>query len=167
MAQILHILSASLDEAQRVLNAAMSAGFRESGAMSLGSAKTGEANPMVAVRSAGYSFDTIIGYQDQEGHNLTLIDESHLRTLVCIANERFKINFERIARFRAALLESYQPSASTANKPSNPDWEDAEARKRRKREEGLARQQALQAASAREPADATSIDVYDVGEMAQ
>jgi tRNA wybutosine-synthesizing protein 3 len=159
-------LSASLDEAQRVLNAAMSAGFRESGAMSLGSAKTGEANPMVAVRSAGYSFDTIIGYQDEQGRNLTLIDESHLRTLVCIANERFKINFERIARFRAALLESYQPSASTA-KPSNPDWEDAEARKRRKREEGLARQQALQAASAREPADDTPINICDVGEMAQ
>jgi tRNA wybutosine-synthesizing protein 3 len=144
----------------------MSAGFRESGAMSLGSAKTGEANPMVAVRSAGYSFDTIIGYQDEQGRNLTLIDESHLRTLVCIANERFKINFERIARFRAALLESYQPSTSTA-KPLNPDWEDAEARKRRKREEGLARQQALQAASARESADDTPVDVYDIGEMAQ
>lgn len=166
--QILHILSASLDEAQRVLNAAMSAGFRESGAMSLGSAaKTGEANPMVAVRSAGYAFDTIIGYQDDEGRNLSLVDESHLRTLVCIANERFKINFERIARFRAALMESYLPSASTASKLSNPDWEDADARKRRKREEGLARQQALQAASAREPADAASVDVYDVGELAQ
>jgi tRNA wybutosine-synthesizing protein 3 len=161
-------LSASLDEAQRVLNAALSAGFRESGAVSLGSTKAGEANPIVAVRSAGYAFDTIIGYQDQDGRNLSLIDESHMRTLVCIANERFKINFERIARFRAALLESYHPPPSTANGPSNPDWEDAEARKRRKREEGLARQQALQSATAREPvADITSTDLYGVDQMVQ
>jgi tRNA wybutosine-synthesizing protein 3 len=98
---------------------------------------------MVAVRSAGYSFDSIIGYQDGEGRNITLVDENYLRTLVDIANERFKINTDRISRFRNALLESYQSVVSTG-KSTKPEWEDAEDRKRRKREEGLARQQALQ-----------------------
>lgn len=122
----------------------MGAGFRESGAVSLGSSKSGEANPVVAIRSTGYSFDSIIGYQDDEGRNISLIDEGHLRTLVCIANERFKINLERIARFRTQLLDSYQPALISG--PTDSNWEDADVRKQRKRAEGLARQQALQAA---------------------
>jgi tRNA wybutosine-synthesizing protein 3 len=122
----------------------MGAGFRESGAVSLGSSKSGEANPVVAIRSTGYSFDSIIGYRDDKGRNISLIDEGHLRTLVCIANERFKINLERIARFRTQLLDSYQPALISG--PSDSNWEDADVRKQRKRAEGLARQQALQAA---------------------
>lgn len=122
----------------------MGAGFRESGAVSLGSSKSGEANPVVAIRSTGYSFDSIIGYQNDEGRNISLIDEGHLRTLVCIANERFKINLERIARFRTQLLDSYQPALISG--PTDSNWEDTDVRKQRKRAEGLARQQALQAA---------------------
>jgi tRNA wybutosine-synthesizing protein 3 len=133
-----------MDYAQGVLTAALTAGFRESGAVSLGAAKTGESNPMVAVRSAGYSFDSIIGYQDSDGSNVALVDERYLQTLVTIANERFKINVDRITRFRKALLETYETKPSDATGGSKPDWEDADARKRRKREEGLARQQALQ-----------------------
>ena len=124
----------------------MGAGFRESGAVSLGSSKSGEANPVVAIRSTGYSFDSIIGYQDDEGRNISLVDEGHLITLVCIANERFKINLERIARFRTQLLDSYQPALISG--PSDSNWEDADVRKHRKRAEGLARQQALQALQA-------------------
>lgn len=163
--QILHILSASLDHAQRILNAGMGAGFRESGAVSVGSSKTGEANPVVAVRSTGYSFDSIIGYQNEEGHNISLIDEDHLRTLVCIANERFKINVERIARFRAQLLESYQPTPASTSGVSKPDWENADVRKQRKREEGLARQRALQAAASDNTTstDYESLCVDDLG----
>ncbi|KAF3052195.1 hypothetical protein E8E11_008988 [Didymella keratinophila] len=145
---ILHILSASLDDAQRVLNAGMRAGFRESGAVSLGESKSGEANPVVAIRSTGYSFDSIIGYQDETGRNISLMNEAHLRTLVCIANERFKINEERIARFRTQLLKSYKPVPTPQSRGSKPDWENADARKQRKRAEGLARQQALQSAIA-------------------
>ena len=125
----------------------MGAGFRESGAVSLGSSKSGEANPVVAIRSTGYSFDSIIGYQDDEGRNISLVDEGHLITLVCIANERFKINLERIARFRTQLLDSYQPAFISG--PSDSNWEDADVRKQRKRAEGLARQQALQAAKSK------------------
>ena len=97
---------------------------------------------MVAVRSTGYSFDSIIGYQDDSGRNVPMVDEKYLQTLTAIANNRFNINTERIARFRHALMEAFQPSASTSGKP---EWEDADARKRRKREEGLARQRELRA----------------------
>lgn len=102
---------------------------------------------MVAIRSAGYSFDSIIGYQDDKGRNIAEISASHLRTLVCIANERFKINIDRIARFRTLLLESYQAASASTPGSSKLDWEDAEVRKQRKRAEGLARQRELQAAS--------------------
>jgi tRNA wybutosine-synthesizing protein 3 len=155
-------LSASPDLAQRILIAALAAGFRESGAVSLGAAKTGDSNPMVAVRSAGYSFDSIIGYRDEEGRNIALVSERYLHTLVDVANERFKINTDRISRFRNALLESHQSTLSTG-KSSKPDWEDAEARKRRKREEGLARQQALQDQPSRNTLSASK--AADVGSI--
>ena len=158
VAQILHVLSASMDHAQGVLTAALAAGFRESGAVSLGSAKTAESNPIVAVRSAGYSFDSIIGYQYGDGRNVALVDERYLRTLVNIANERFNINFDRISRFRKALLETYEPTATSGSKP---DWEDADARKRRKREEGLARQQALQTQVSRGDNNSSALENID------
>ncbi|KAG9185851.1 tRNA wybutosine-synthesizing protein 3 [Alternaria panax] len=157
---ILHILSASMDHAQKVLTAALTAGFRESGAVSLGSANTGESNPMVAVRSAGYSFDSIIGYQDGNGCNVALVSLQYLRTLVNIANERFKINLDRISRFRQALLQAHQPKLPSGSKSC---WEDADVRKRRKREEGLARQQALQSRNSEINID--TLEKVDVGNM--
>lgn len=127
--------------AQRILTAALTAGFRESGAVGLNSTKNGDTTPMVAVRSTGYSFDSIIGYHEEGGRNIPIVDANYLRTLVCIANERFKINTARITRFRKALMESYYPQAALGL--SKPDWEDSDTRKARKREEGLARQRAL------------------------
>lgn len=100
---------------------------------------------MVAVRSAGYSFDSIIGHQIANGRNVLLVDERYLETLVAIANDRFRINMERIARFQSALTGIFKPSDLAASGSTKLKWEDADARKRRKREEGLARQQALQA----------------------
>jgi tRNA wybutosine-synthesizing protein 3 len=99
---------------------------------------------MVAVRSTGYSFDSIIGYQDERGRNVPLVDERYLRTLVAITNDRFKTNTERIARFRNALMEGFRRSDGQVDALGKPLWEDADARKRRKREEGLARQLAQQ-----------------------
>jgi len=90
---------------------------------------------MVAVRSTGLAFDAIIGFQEEDGTNMSIVDEAYLRSLVGIANDRFRVNAERIERFRSALLGKEQVS----------EWEDAEARRRRKREEGLQRQRAAQA----------------------
>lgn len=154
-----------MDQAQLVLNAALTAGFRESGAVSLASTKISDANPMVAVRSAGYSFDSIIGYQDEACENIALIDERYLKILIDIANERFKINGDRIARFRNALLESQQHGTLHTPASSKPDWEDADARKRRKREEGLARQQALKDEVSQTQNQSAEGDADDIGGM--
>lgn len=112
---------------------------------------------MVAVRSTGYAFAGIIGYRvedgeangqeegkgeggGEEGRNVALVGEEHLRLLVEVANSRFEINRERMERFREALLEGERSAVGNGVKDG---WEDAETRRRRKREEGLARQRAL------------------------
>ncbi|KAF2466002.1 uncharacterized protein BDR25DRAFT_294644 [Lindgomyces ingoldianus] len=155
---ILHILAASMVDSHRVLTAAIGAGFRESGAMSLGSSKSGERNPMVAVRSTGYSFDSIIGYQNDLGDSIAMVDEVYLRTLVDIANDRFSVNSQRIDRFRSSLLRQFNQREavdvtvlSTLPKTVKADWEQSEARRQRKRAEGLNRQQALHAQELAEP----------------
>lgn len=64
--------------------------------------------------------------------------------LVALANDRFDVNKERVARFRSKLLDLYEkdlatdPNTSRKKKPV--DWEDPQARKERKRAEGLKRQ---------------------------
>lgn len=113
---------------------------------------SGEITPMVAVRSTGYSFDAIIGYQDEAGHKIPMVDEKYLATLVAIANDRFRINTERIERFRAALIAGFHVKDESKN-----DWEDSDARRQRKREEGLA-QQALQAQETQSKDTATGDD---------
>ncbi|KAF2116579.1 methyltransferase TYW3-domain-containing protein [Lophiotrema nucula] len=153
---ILHVLTASTDLSQRVLTAALSSGFRESGAVGLAPFKSGEVNPLVAIRSTGYSFDAIIGRQDQNGTNIALVDESYLGILIGIANDRFTVNAERIERLRLAFLQQFAmeqgiPVASSTDTNSNrrkPAWEDSETRKGRLKEEGLARQHALQVIAA-------------------
>jgi tRNA wybutosine-synthesizing protein 3 len=116
---------------------------------------------MVAVRSTGYSFDSIIGYQDQHSRNVPLVDEIYLRTLLAIANDRFRINMERIARFQNALITAFKPLASLSGASSKPAWEDADTRRQRKREEGLARSQALRTRELK-PDDTTTHDPADV-----
>jgi tRNA wybutosine-synthesizing protein 3 len=129
--------------------------------VSLSASKTGESNPIVAVRSTGYSFDSIIGYQDQNGRNVPLVDERYLRTLLAIANDRFRINVERIARFQNALMTAFNPPAPLFGASGKPAWEDADTRRQRKREEGLARGRALRT-KALKPDDPLMHDPADV-----
>ncbi|SLM41151.1 tRNA wybutosine-synthesizing protein [Lasallia pustulata] len=133
---ILHIMTASLQHAQRVLSAAINAGFRESGVQSLKNLDDPNAFPMVAVRTAGLALGSIVGCtRDHEGvfGVQSLVNEEYLQTLLNIANERFQANAERIERFSAQLFKN--------TTVQNLDWEDPEARRERKRAEGLRRQQ--------------------------
>jgi tRNA wybutosine-synthesizing protein 3 len=127
-------LAASLNEASSVLSAAFNAGFRESGAMSLPKPTAEESNLMVGVRSLGVSFDCIIGSQDDHDELHSLVDDNYLRNMFAIANERFKTNKERINRFQIEVERMLECNISV---------EDVETRRRRKREEGLARQKHL------------------------
>jgi tRNA wybutosine-synthesizing protein 3 len=91
-----------------VLNAASQAGFRESGAVGIAPAKDGSTSPMVAVRSAGFSFDSIVGFQADDGRIVSLVDEGYLHVLLGLSNERFKTNSERIGRFQTHLRQLQQ-----------------------------------------------------------
>ncbi|KAK4155163.1 methyltransferase TYW3-domain-containing protein [Chaetomidium leptoderma] len=130
---ILHVLTASLEHAQLVIQAGMEAGFRETGAVSLLKRQADdEATPMVAVRSMGLSFESLIG-AETDGHRRLIVSPQYLKTLVQLANERFVENEKRIARFSAALEAAFAPPKGKEN------WEDAQARRERKRQEGLRR----------------------------
>jgi tRNA wybutosine-synthesizing protein 3 len=131
-----------------VLSAALHAGFRESGAINIASNLDGETTPMVAVRSTGLAFDSVVGYlHDSNDYTSTplifsSVGESYLRSLVAIANMRFQENTRRIERFVEALDTTCQPGILL--KPKDREWEDADTRRERKRAEGLGKKQALQ-----------------------
>lgn len=96
---------------------------------------------MVAVRSTGLAFDTVIGYQtDDDEVPVSIVSEEYLNLMVRVSGERFRVNEERIGRFRRKLLELVRGGVKGAGE----EWEDKEVRRDRKREEGLARQRALQ-----------------------
>ncbi|KAL8723116.1 MAG: hypothetical protein Q9225_000519 [Loekoesia sp. 1 TL-2023] len=156
--EILHIATASLKHASPILSAAISAGFRESGIQSLKNLIDPSALPMVAVRSAGLAFESIIGVvcDEPEGSNRSrgekvdekpqqqeevieaLVDEQYLKMLVQIANERFEANKNRIRRFEESLFGG-------RNRKEEGEWEDKETRKGRKRQEGLMKREELKA----------------------
>ncbi|KAL0468656.1 methyltransferase TYW3 domain-containing protein [Neurospora intermedia] len=113
-------------------------------------------NPIVAIRSMGLSFESLIGVQ-RGSQRQSLVSPEYLSLLVKIANERFVENKKRIARFKEALRLAFGEGATAAGgiegqqkkkkkkssdgESGNAEWEDAEARKQRKREEGLARRE--------------------------
>ncbi|EXJ62946.1 hypothetical protein A1O7_03390 [Cladophialophora yegresii CBS 114405] len=171
---ILHIHCASLFHARPLLSAAINAGFRESGVQSLRVLDPAEADKgvMVAVRTAGLGFDTVVGRvegrelegDDGDGDTATpsqqhdetydadgdtvpqpqhsetyrrMVGEEYLRMCVEVVNERFGWNEERRERFRAELKRAMEREGEGL---VDTGWEDKEARRRRKREEGLARQ---------------------------
>ena len=139
-AMILHILTSSLEAAKRVLAAAQTAGFRESGISSVSGPAGREADMvMVAVRSTGLATDAPIGYligEDGVGRTVALsVSDGYVRSLVEVANEKFKVNWERTRLFRRALLDQFEASRDAVS-----DWEPADVRKARKRDEGLRRQ---------------------------
>ncbi len=114
----------------------MEAGFRETGAVSLLARRLDEgATPIVAVRSMGLSFESLVGFAD-DTERYCVVSTGYLAKLMQMANERFVENQIRIARFQAALKTAFEP-------PTAEEWEDAETRRRRKRAEGLRRREEL------------------------
>ena len=139
---ILHILTESVKHAQLALNAALAAGFRESGISGILDSKHQPSNPMVAVRSSGLGMDSIIGFRTSDGGTdriNPMVSESYLRTLIQVANERFHVNARRMERFRQAFLEQ----VGRCSLPDRDAFEPTDVRKERKRKEGLLRQKAI------------------------
>ncbi|OAA60691.1 tRNA wybutosine-synthesizing protein [Cordyceps fumosorosea ARSEF 2679] len=131
-------------EPMLLLRCALHAGFRESGAVSLSPASgepTATATPMVAVRSMGLGFESLVGYASGDGQRL-LVPPGYLDTLMAVAQERFAENARRIRRFEEAFREAAEPRTSSEG---GGVWEDAAARRERMRAEGLRRKAAVQA----------------------
>ena len=136
-------MTASLHHAQPILAAAINAGFRESGIQSLKNLDDSNAFPMVAIRTAGVAFESLVGImsnrtQDREDgaegeeHITRIVSEGYLEILTRIANERFKINAERIQRFEQDLFKRDGALEQA--------WEDSKSRQERKRAEGMEQQ---------------------------
>ncbi|KAI0971995.1 methyltransferase TYW3-domain-containing protein [Xylaria arbuscula] len=135
---ILHVSTASLEHAQLLLRCGLQAGFRESGAINLTATGDEAVTPIVAIRSMGLSLESLVGIQEG-GVTRCTVSNDYLLSLVRIANERFEENKKRIERFRTTVLEASNPL-----KKDGTEWEDAQARRERKREEGLRRKAELQ-----------------------
>jgi tRNA wybutosine-synthesizing protein 3 len=118
----------------RVLNAALQAGFRESGAVNVGF----KGLLMAAVRSMGLGFDSIIGYQDASERVFCVVDAAYLSNVVRTAKDRFAPNAERTKRFQTSLCKAYKVGPQIKS-PGELALERA-LRRQRKREEGLAAQ---------------------------
>lgn len=142
--QILHVLTASFEQAQIVLSAALQAGFRESGAINLTSSSKDPPTPIVAVRSMGLALESLIGFHADE-KEMCSVSEGTLRTLLEISNDRFQVNTARITRFRDLLTESMTTDSRPKRREDGEEWEDAEVRKERKKAEGLRRKEILRA----------------------
>ncbi|KAK3331036.1 methyltransferase TYW3-domain-containing protein [Apodospora peruviana] len=152
---ILHVLTASQEHAQMVVQAGMNAGFRETGAVSLlARHHNEEANPMVAVRSTGLSFESLIGVESASGGGrCCIVSPEYLHLLVQVSHERFAENRKRIERFRAALKTAFAKPPGAENKKTTPEgWEDSNARRERKRLEGLKRREELRKKEEESPA---------------
>lgn len=153
--QILHVLTASPEHAQLLLRCGLQAGFRESGAINLTGSSHEVVTPMVAIRSNGLAFDSVIGVQ-QNGQRTTLLNRDAHTYLVAMANERFEENSKRIARFREALRDTVK------GRPLNGKgevWEHTEARRARKKAEGLRLKAKLEADGGREKAQDSELDL--------
>lgn len=139
---ILHILCASLAHAKPLLSAAIASGFRESGVQSLKNLDDPDACPMVAVRSAGLRFESVVGVV-REGADggeevyEAIVGEEYLAVMMRVVEGRFGENEVRRERFRGELRRAVRGG----NSEPRVGYEDFERRRERKRSEGLRRQQ--------------------------
>ena len=119
----------------------MTAGFRESGISGIVDGKGGPATPMLAVRSSGLAFDSIIGFKSatDDAPIRLVVSESYLRTLVKLTDERFRVNAERKERFRQAFLQQVKSMRGKRPATDGQVYEPVDVRRERKRREGLER----------------------------
>jgi len=143
------------------LAAAQVAGFRESGISGLGKEVVGQISPvMVAVRSNGLTFDSIVGYTT-DGHSvILLVNQGYLNLLAQLANSRFAENVSRTERFRSALRERFTRDTKSSSR-DEAIWEPAGVRAARMRSEGLLKRS--QAASQEQPSAPQSKQIASFG----
>ncbi|TGZ84145.1 hypothetical protein EX30DRAFT_393667 [Ascodesmis nigricans] len=151
---LLHIQTADLATSQQLLSTALSSSFRESGILNSTSF------PMLAIRTQSLTLDCIIGVYDDAANSIrALVDRSYVEMLMRIGNDRMAKNQKKMQRLQqeiAAVMEN----GDAGKGKKNPEWEDAEVRKRRLREEGLKKQEEIR--RQREAAAQKEVDNADV-----
>jgi tRNA wybutosine-synthesizing protein 3 len=138
--QILHILASTIAETQLALTAATTAGFRESGISSLLDSKGHQTPPMVAVRSSGQAFDAVIGFVPGDSDQIVpMVSEEYLRTCLKLANNRFRENEQRKARFQ----DSFRKLTTSENQAISTTQDYKISDKKRRKAERQAEQHRL------------------------
>lgn len=95
----------------------------------------------------GLTLESLVGvYDEMSDQGVCLVDNEQLSTLMRISNERFEENTKRIERFRVLLKEAMNAVEKKKVGENGEDWEDPQARKERKRAEGLRRARELKEA---------------------
>ncbi|KAG9836029.1 hypothetical protein KCU98_g12804, partial [Aureobasidium melanogenum] len=107
-------------QALKLDTAASQSGFRES------------------VRSTDLAFDSVIGYEADDGKLIPMVTEAYMRVMVELCNEKFRVNKERTEAFRKALFTSFKPQQVQSSGPCA--WEPIEQRRVRMKEDVLRRQ---------------------------
>ncbi len=94
--------------------------------------------------------------------------ELQLDDLVAIANTRFSENTKRIERFRNLLKEFMNADGISSTKKKQGDigeWEDKDARRERKRAEGLKKALAAKEAGYQEKPSEEAEDIPNIGRL--
>lgn len=93
----------------------------------------------------GLGFESLIG-QVHNARRIRLVTPEYLHMLMDIATDRFAENAKRIERFRTAFRQAFvdQPVPQTRKNQDGEEWEDAAARRERKRAEGLKKKAELE-----------------------
>ncbi|THW83265.1 hypothetical protein D6D15_09698 [Aureobasidium pullulans] len=133
----LHVLSSSLESAQKIHTAALQSGFRESGISSISTDNLRTSTAMVAIRTNDIVFDNIIGYEGPDGRLIPMVTEAYMRILIELGNQKFQANKARTQQFQNALLTSFGPPQAQYSGPCA--WEPIEQRRVRMREDDIRR----------------------------
>ncbi|KAK5815439.1 methyltransferase TYW3-domain-containing protein [Linnemannia elongata] len=148
---ILHIEAATPGAAKTFLNHSLFSGYRNSGI--LPSTK----RTMLAIRST-LKLDAPIAYIPSSTSSSTtgsttgtgeekiylMVSLSYLRVLIDLSNDKFRMNVAQMARFEERLTKHLLTAENVTPKKvgdQGGEWEDKEARKERKRREGMLKQE--------------------------
>ncbi|KAF9966709.1 hypothetical protein BGZ70_001544 [Mortierella alpina] len=179
---ILHIESSTPAAAKTFLNHSLFSGYRNSGILPsvkrtmLAIRSTLKLDAPIAyipstARSASGTQSSASGSRDEAGKIHLMVSLTYLRVLIELSNDKFRMNVAQMGRFEKRLTEHLLEDESAGEKKKVGDqgeWEDKEARRERKRKEGLQKQEmaamakaeddARKAAAAAEEEKETSLD---------
>lgn len=64
---------------------------------------------MVSIRNTALAFDSVIGYEADDGKLIPMVTEAYMRIMIEFCNEKFRVNKERTEAFREAIFTSFKP----------------------------------------------------------